>query len=220
MCPDNTSGLLYGVPTARYLQAPDGEPNRVYFHGSYHGLILWALATEPEMASVIANLSAEGDIPEKVRKFLCTLWECCEMEGPDRRGLEAFRATWLRLVMNIAQASCHFQAATVDREVLDSWEIRPLEAYSWLKEQYKLRRSNSLRPSRTPGEALNEQPTGIRSSTNAGFRAGTTSSWRSTDGNQWQVNDLQLIVTPRTELRRRGNQTRHGMEQTYQRGGK
>lgn len=88
----------------------------------------------------IAGLGVESSITPDVEIYLGHLRRCCDMDGPERQGLEVFRPTWLKMVIKIAKASREFDANGQGPQVHKEWEKDPGAAYAWLKGEFRQRR--------------------------------------------------------------------------------
>ncbi|RSL46959.1 hypothetical protein CEP54_013625 [Fusarium duplospermum] len=132
MCQTNSSTLICGVPTSQYLNSSD-KSMKVTFHPECKGRLFAAIAGSGHNQTILDIGNGDAPLTEEIDGFLQVCWETSHMDV----GLWDFSATWLGLVVGLAEASVQFRTNELSDEIVDGWLAEPTEAYSWLKDQMR-----------------------------------------------------------------------------------
>lgn len=106
---------------------------KVKFHSTCKGRLFAAIVGSGFDQAILDVGNGHAPLTEDVDDFLQVCWETSHMNAD----LWDFSATWLGLVVGLAEASVKFGAKDLSTEVSDRWLHEPTEAYSWLKDQMR-----------------------------------------------------------------------------------
>ncbi|RMJ01542.1 hypothetical protein CDV36_015715 [Fusarium kuroshium] len=132
MCRTNSSTLICGVPTSQYLNSSD-KSMKVTFHPECKGRLFAAIAGSGHHQTILDIGNGDAPLTEEIDGFLQVCWETSHMNV----GLWDFSATWLGLVVGLAEASVQFHTEKLSDEIVYGWLAEPTEAYNWLKDQMR-----------------------------------------------------------------------------------